>query len=125
MTKMKIYTRCTYCKNDISIWTWDSNRGEIKKTKGNFIESKCPKCNKTAKYDIDDFKARESKIALLISLIVFLLGTPVLFLTLWEYLWDSGIYGVLAILGVILIPSFIYGIINKNDINRVRLFNRS
>ena len=104
---------------------WISDRVELKRTKGESIDMYCKKCNKKGKYDIDNLKAQESKVALIIGLLIFLIGTPVLLIILWDYIWLSGIYGVVSLLSIVLVPSLIYGIINKNEMNRVRTFNGS
>ncbi|MBA7527513.1 hypothetical protein ES705_19689 [subsurface metagenome] len=122
---MKIYTKCPYCKAEISFWSWSKDKVELKMTQSDKIVLTCKKCHKINNCIVDDFRAKESKIAILVGVIVFAIGTPVLLVTLWDYIWLTGYYRVLALLTIILIPSTIYGIINKNDQRRVKLFNQS
>jgi predicted membrane channel-forming protein YqfA (hemolysin III family) len=92
---------------------------------GGKIELNCKACNKTDKYSIDDLKAKESKIAILIGLLILIIGTPITLILLWDYIWQSGLYSAFGLILIIGIPGSIYMIINKNDQNRVRVFNRS
>lgn len=122
---MRIHTNCKYCKSEISFWVWASDRVEIKKSQGDFLELTCKKCKQKGKYDIDQIKAKESKIALLIGLLIFVIGTPTILIFMWDYIWKVGIYGVVSILFIVSVPSLIYGIISKNESNKIRIFNRS
>ncbi|MFZ7132678.1 MAG: hypothetical protein ACOWWR_10005 [Eubacteriales bacterium] len=97
----------------------------MKKSNGDFVKLECKNCKQTGKYKIDNLKARESKTAMIIGILIFLIGTPIILILLWNYIWGAGIYGVICLLSIVLVPSIIYGIINKNEINRVRIFNRS
>lgn len=92
---------------------------------GDRIELHCKACNKMDKYPIDDLKAKESKIAILIGLLVLFLGTLIVLILLWDYIWQTGLYDALGLILIITIPSSIYVIINRNENQRVRLFNNS
>jgi hypothetical protein len=83
---MRIHTNCKHCKSEISFWVWASDRVEIKKTKGDFLELTCKKCKQKGEYDIDQIKARESKIALLVGLLIFVIGTPTILIFMWDYI---------------------------------------
>ena len=123
---MKLYAVCNKCKSDISFWTWNSNRTDFKKSNNDWITLSCKKCNHKAKYEIDTIYARESKVALIIGLIIFLVGTPLLFIFLWDYLFHTNnVYIILGLVIPLIVPSLIYGIISKNDLQKVRNFNRS
>ncbi|MGE4289083.1 MAG: hypothetical protein AB7E36_10355 [Salinivirgaceae bacterium] len=122
---MRIYIKCSNCNNDISFWTWSSDRVSLKMTHGDKIELDCKNCNTTIKYYVDDFRAKKSKIALIMALIIFIIGTPIALILLWDYIWQTGLHGAFGLILIIGIPSTIYGRINKNDNQRIRLFNRS
>ena len=122
---MRLFSTCTDCKNEISIRNWATTRVDLKMKHGDKIELHCNSCNKTDKYSIDDLKARKSKIALLIGLLILIVGTPITLILLRDYIWQSGLYSAFGLILIIGIPGSIYMIINKNDHNRVRLFNRS
>ena len=123
---MKLFTNCSNCKTEISFSTWYSDRVEFKKSKGDNVKLTCKSCNKTDKYHINSIKAKKSKFALLIAFIIFLIGTPILLLFLWDYfLKVNYFYGMLGLLIPLTIPSVIYMVISKNESSRVRLFNNS
>ncbi len=123
---MRVYTKCTSCKHEISFWTNQKDRVEFKMQNGDFIQLRCKKCLKTGNYEIQKFKARESIFAQIIALSIFIIGTPLIFIFLWEYLTQSSyIYLIIAVVIPILIPSLIYGLITKDERNKVQGFNRS
>ena len=112
---MKLYIECSDCKKNISFWTWSSDRIDLKMKHGDKIKLKCKNCNSTRKYYIDNLKAKKSKVALLLALIIFVIGTPISLILLWNYVRQSGLYSALGLIFIISIPSSIYGIINKNE----------
>ena len=123
---MKLYAVCIKCKSDIPFWTWNVHRTDFKKSNNEWITLNCKKCNHKDKYHIDTISARESKVALISGLTIFLVGTPLLFIFLWDYLFTTNnIYTIFGLVAPLIIPSLIYGIISKNDLQRVRNFNRS
>ena len=123
---MKLYTKCSTCMTDISLWTWYSDRIDFKKSNKDFINLTCKKCKQTDRYNIDNVKAKESNTAQIIALSIFLIGTPVLLIFLWDYIFKiNNIYAILILILPLIVPSLIYSIIIKNDRQRVRLFNVS
>lgn len=68
------------------IKSWVSTRVDLKMKFSDKIEINCKNCNRTNKYSIDDLKARESKIAALIGLVVLIIGTPVILILLWDFI---------------------------------------
>jgi len=123
---MRLYATCNKCKSDISIWTWKENRIDFKKSKQEWFSLTCKKCNHLDKYHIDSFSARNSKIALIIGLITFVIGTLFLLIFLWDYLFKTNnIYTIFGLISLLVVPSLVYGIISKNDLQRVCNFNRS
>ena len=122
---MKLYTQCTSCKKDISFWTWSQTRIELQKTKGKLLLLTCKKCGHSNKYDLNDIEAKPSRFALVISLIIFVFGTLFLLIMFSDYIWEVGIYGVVTISSIVLIPSIVFTIINKNDRQRVNTFNQN
>ena len=123
---MKLYTPCKNCDAQISFWTRNSTRVQIKMTIGDSLKLKCKKCGKTAKYSINEMKAKPSKSALVIALIVFLVGTPLLFLVFREYMFkNSNPLRIITLISPAFLPAYVFGIILYNDKKRVRMFNRS
>jgi hypothetical protein len=122
---MRIFTNCANCDSQISLWTWDSDRVRLRMKHGSLIELKCKKCNVISKYEINDLKAKESKMALLVAVIIFVVGTPVILALLWNSIWKFGLYSAAGLIAIIGIPIMIFGIINRSETNRVSTFNNS
>lgn len=122
---MRIFTNCANCDSNISIWTWESDRIGLKMKYGVSIDLKCKKCNESSKYDINDLKAKESKVAILTALVIFIMGIIVILALLWDSIWKSGLYSAAGLIAIIGIPIMIFGIINRSEANRVSTFNQS
>lgn len=94
--------------------------------KGKKIELKCKKCSYVSKYHLNDMTARESKIALIIGLLIFFIGTPLTIYLLWEYVFKMAfIYSTIVFIILIGIPFTIYSLIEKEQRQKVRYFNSS
>ena len=123
---MKVFTKCAKCKHEISFWTWSSNRIELLKSNGKSINLTCRKCNWTDNYKINSLTAKESKLIHFIGLLIFFIGTLLLYLFLRDYLFKINyVFGVLGLVIPLIIPYLIFGTITKSDRERVRNFNRS
>ncbi len=122
---MKVYQKCSDCNSQISIWTWEQDKFGLIRKYGDKIELKCKECSKSDSYFCNDFKAKKSKIAILIAAIIFFVGTPILLILLWNTIWNTALYGTIGFLFVVLIPVIVFRIINTNENNRVRNFNHS
>jgi len=122
---MIISTKCKNCKAQIPYRTNYSDKVEFAMENGKFVELQCKKCGVKGKYHIDSFYAKPSKLSLIISTIIFLLGTPLVLYLVWDKMTNSGCILCIAIIFIpIIIPSLIYGIMIKNDRIRVNAFNR-
>lgn len=123
---MRLYTDCLKCKTEISFWTWKSDRVDFKKSTGENIVLTCKNCSHSDKYKIDNIKAKESKIAFITSLAVLVIGSPILYFALSDYIFKTNnVYTIAGLVTCLTIPSLIFSIITKNDRERARLFNRS
>jgi len=121
---MRLYTNCHKCKKEIKFSSWVSDRIELSKSKGNKIELTCKNCGQKDLYHVNRIIASESKIAKIIGLIIFLVGTPLMFLWIWDYIFQSAyVYVIAGLIGLIGIPAMIYSIIEKEQKNKIRLFN--
>ncbi len=122
---MIISTKCKNCKEIIPYKTYSSDKVEFAMENGKFVELKCEKCGVKGKYHIDSFYAKPSKLSLIISTIIFLIGTPVILYLVWDRITSSSCVLCIAIIFIpIIIPSLIYGIMVKNDRIIVNAFNR-
>ena len=122
---MKLTTKCNKCGQEIKTKTWSSDRVELARTKGEYLELTCNICNMADKYHVDSLSASPSRLAQIVALLIFIVGTPVLLFFIWEPLWTlTWSYAILAIAGLLLIPVTVYGLILKDDQRRVSSFNR-
>ena len=79
---MNIYTSCNHCKKEIRYFIWASDRVQLSMEKGKLIELTCKYCGTRKKYHLNSFYAKENKLALIIALILFLCGTPIVLYTI-------------------------------------------
>ena len=83
---MKLYTTCLTCKNDIKIASSASTRPYLQMEKGDNFRVDCKHCGKIYNKHINDIKAKNNPLFLMIGLIVTLFVTAIL----WIYLGAIG-----------------------------------
>ena len=122
--EMRLYTNCKSCKKEVRFFTWEADRIRLAMDKGKKIELKCKNCNHVYKYNLNDLTAKESKIALAIGLLIFLVGTPLTVYWLWKYLFKmSLVYSTITIASLIGVPLTIFILIEKGQREKVSRFN--
>ncbi|UTW62167.1 hypothetical protein KFE98_19515 [bacterium SCSIO 12741] len=122
---MKIYSPCPTCPHVLSHSTWSPTRAELARREGDAIKVNCPECNTAHEIDVDEWTAKPSKLALVVATAVFILGTPLLFYyVLGVVANSSNHYTVYIIGGFFSLPVIVYGILLKQDRDRVNAFNR-
>jgi len=73
---------------------------------------------------VNKIKATESKISQIIGLTIFIIGTPLVFLWIWDYIFQFAyIYLIAGLVGVIGVPFMIYSVIEREQRKKVRQFN--
>ena len=121
---MKLYTRCSKCREEINFSAWVSDRFGLAAKMGEKIELKCIKCNTTAKYHVNDIKAEKNRRIALTASFILLVGTAGIVYFIWDYIFRiANIYAISAFIGVIGIPMFFFQAINSEHEHKVRLFN--
>jgi hypothetical protein len=121
---MILYTICNSCKNTIKLPFSEFSRADIAMKKGDFIELRCNKCYNKDKYHLNNIMAKKSPIAVIISLIIFILGTPLLLYFLGDYFFRTTNLKVIGLLiGIVGIPTIMYNLINKEEQKKVSGFN--
>ncbi len=121
---MLLYTNCHNCRKEIRFSTSEPDRVELSKSKGEKIELTCKHCGQTDFYHVNKINATESRIAQIIGLTIFVIGTPLTLYLIWDYLFRFlYIYVIAGLIGIIGVPFMIYGIIEKEQRRKVRLFN--
>ena len=91
--------------------------------KGERFKLTCKKCGSMKMYYFRDITAKNSLMAMIIASIILFIGTPFILVFLWDNFLHISFYGILKISGLIVIQSWIYWIMNKNDRERVNSFN--
>jgi hypothetical protein len=101
-----------------------SDRVELSKSKGDKIKLTCKHCGQTGFYYVNTINATDSKIAQIIGLTIFVIGTPLTFYLIWDYIFRfTYIYVISGLIGLIGVPFMIYSIIEKEQRKKIRLFN--
>jgi hypothetical protein len=122
---MIITTKCKNCKEPLSCKINFSDKVGFAMENGEFVEIKCDQCSAIGKYHIDTFYAKSNKSSLIIAVIIFLIGTPLMLYLVWDKIINSGCVLCIAVIIIpIIIPSLIYGIIVKNCRIKTNAFNR-
>lgn len=94
--------------------------------KGTNRELDCKNCTQNATIHTNDFYAKNSKLISIISGAIFFGGTLVGLYIVFEMIREmKTIMGISVVACGLLIPVWIYTILNKVDGNRVRDFNQS
>jgi hypothetical protein len=123
---MKVNGTCKKCKNEVGYSTNANTRIEFAMQEGETITLNCEKCRSKKPFHVDELYAKESKIAQIGAGLIFLVGTPLIFLFVNPVFSGSrSNYVIYAVGGFILIPVIIYGYMNQQDRIRVNSFNRS
>ena len=122
---MKVYGKCQNCSNEIGYSTSVNTRVEFAMKEGDFKELKCLECNTISEVNVDLLYAKQSKTAQIGAGLIFLIGTPLAFLIASSvFTGTTNHYVIYIVGGFLLVPVYIYIIINKQDQTRVSDFNR-
>ena len=122
---MNLIAHCKNCRNEISVKESVSDRAELAREKGSQFVLKCDECLKNHKYHVNDIKAKTRKSIALIAFLILLFGTALIGYTLRDYLlMPNNAYNVMAIAGMLLIPSIVYGLLTKQETDNNRRFNQ-
>ena len=113
---MRLYTYCHKCKKKIRFSSWESDRVELSKSKGERIELTCKNCGYKGFYHVNSVKAIESKSLQIISLTVYFLGTPLMLIWFWDYILRfTYIYVIAGLIGLLGVPFMLYSVIEREE----------
>ena len=122
---MKVYGKCKNCKQEIPYRTAAYTRVEFAMKDGETKKLTCKNCQEKNDFKVDQLYAKPSKTAQLMAGLIFLIGTPLLWLLINHIFASSkNNYVVYIIGGFMLVPVIAFAIINKQDQARVSNFNR-
>jgi len=113
---MRLYSNCHNCKSEIRLSIVEPDRVELSKRKADKVELTCNQCRQTDFYHVNETRATESKIAQTVGLLIFIIGTPLTFYFIWDYIFRFAyIYIIAGLIGLIGVPIMIYSIIEKEQ----------
>lgn len=93
---------------------------------GKIRETDCKNCNQKSSLNVNKFYAKESKLISILAGIIFLVGTFIgLYFVMQMISEMKTVIGIFAAACGLLIPVWFYGILNKEDRNRVKAFNQT
>ena len=122
---MKLIVNCKECRNKIMLKSSVNDRAELSREIGNEFNLRCEECLREKKYHVNDVKAKESKLIALVALGIFVFGTGFIGYLLRDYFFRSNNpYYVRAVIGVLIVPFWVYMIFTKQERDNASRFNR-
>ena len=119
---MRLYFLCDNCTNTSYINSFSPTRGDLAKEKGNQIKITCRSCKKQSNVHVNDLKAQKSKFSQIVAILVFFIGTTVLFWLFYDFMGSTSF--LISSGGLIVFPAIIFGFLNRQEQTRVSSFNR-
>ena len=93
---------------------------------GKITKIDCSNCNQKCTLNVNKYYAKESKLISILSGIIFLAGTFIgLYFVMQMISEMKTVIGLFIVACGLLIPVWIYGILNKEDRKRVKAFNQT
>ena len=124
VTYMKLRVNCKSCRKSIPLHSKAKDRFALAEIVGENFEVQCLKCTNISVYHVNDVKAYPSHWFTLLLLFVLTGGPVLIFVFTWEYfLRISNVYVIAILIGLLLVPYFIYEAFNNTVKNKVNYFN--
>lgn len=122
---MKVYSKCTECKEEIAFSTYAPNRVEMAMKEGEHKNLDCSSCHARITVPVDDVYTKKSIWVNWIGFFLFIVGTALTFLFVYPLLYKTNNpYGIYVTSGSLLFPGVVYALLKKQDSDRVSKFNR-
>ena len=123
---MKLFAICPKCKQEIIFKSKLKTRAEFALNEGETKSLICEYCEHENSFKVDELTAKQSKIALIVAGLLFVLGIPfVIYYVTHIVLKIGGLYAALTLIGFLLIPIVVYKMIQTGEKIRVKKFNIS
>lgn len=123
---MRIYCKCPACAVEYPSETNAKTRVEYAKKQGNAVRFECPSCGKVNAIHVNKIYTKSSKSIFILSILVFLIGIGFGGYYLMNQILEmKTVVGIVAIASLLIVPSWVYSILQKEDRLRVNSFNRS
>ncbi len=121
---MRLIVNCKHCRKEIRVRKSATDRGALAREEGDQIVLDCGTCSRKDSYHVNEVRAQESKIIAVVALLVFVFGTAIIMYELKAYFFlPNNPYNAISIGGILLIPVVVYGLLMKQERDRVSLFN--
>lgn len=122
---MKVFGICKSCKNEIGYRTDTNTRVEFAMRESETKILKCKNCGVDTEFHVDELYAKHSKSAQYGAGLIFLIGTPLMFFIFrLVFTGSRNHYVIYIVSGFLLVPIFIYAVMNRQDQTRVSDFNK-
>lgn len=120
---MRVYTICSECNLETSIFIYAPTRVDLKMEKGEEIEITCNRCQHKITTQVSNLYAKPSRTSKITAGLIFIISLAgILWLTIGQttqrFYWHISI-------GLLITPIVAYGIIREQDRIRVSAFNNS
>jgi SNF family Na+-dependent transporter len=93
---------------------------------GKTLKTDCKNCNQKSTLNVNKFYAKESKLISILAGIIFIVGTFIgLYFVMQMISEMKTVMGIFVVACGLLIPVWIFGILSKEDRNRVKTFNQT
>ncbi|MDN3725557.1 hypothetical protein QRD02_14320 [Aequorivita sp. SDUM287046] len=123
---MRVYYKCPKCNHENRVKTDAGTRIEFAMENGKAKKVECEKCYLNFNLEPNKFYAKESKLISILSGIIFFVGTMVgLYFVMQMISEMKTIIGIFTVACGLLIPVWIFGVLNKEERNRVKTFNQT
>ncbi len=121
---MRLIANCKHCREEIRLRKSVNDRGELAREEGDQLMLECGKCSRKETYHVNEVRAQESKTVAISALLVFVFGTAIIGYELKAYFFlPNNPYSAISIGGALLIPVVVYGLLMKQERDKVSLFN--
>lgn len=121
---MLLTVRCNKCRRQIKFSERVSDRIQLVRKKSEFINIRCKNCGQLDEYHVDDIRAEQSKIPMILAAIILIAGTPLIGYALWLGIGLENRPVSVGMFSILLVPILIYLTITKSQREKIWAFNR-
>lgn len=121
---MRLRVICASCKKSFSPGIHESDRAKVQEKYGSEILLKCPVCSTENQYAINHVYAVAGFLPTILSLMILIGGSIILFVYFGNYLSRvHGVYVSVGLIGFLAIPAIIFLFISNHEQNKCDDFN--
>jgi hypothetical protein len=121
---MRLRVSCKSCQRSFSPGVYESDRAALQQKHGNEISLTCPKCKSIHQYEMNRLFASPGFFPTIISLMLLIGGSIVLFVYFCNYLTRvHGVYVSAGLIGFLALPAIIFLFISNYEQKKCDDFN--